>query len=192
MEYLNTYPWIIAPLIFMARIVDVSLGTVRTIIVFRGYRILAAIIGFFEVSIWILAAGQVMKNLNELHLIVAYAGGFATGNMIGIWLEAKLAIGNALVRAISANSNVHLSRKLREYKYFVIEVYGKGENADQVEISFIVEKRRKLPDLLKLIEETDSNIFYTVEDVRDIHNTNIEIKKEKAHRSFLNMWSKKK
>ena len=100
MDVLDTYPWILPLAIFLARIVDVSLGTFRTIVVFRGYRALAAIIGFFELIIWTLASAQVLGNLDKWYLVIAYAGGFGTGNYVGIWLESKLAIGSEMVRAV--------------------------------------------------------------------------------------------
>jgi uncharacterized protein YebE (UPF0316 family) len=79
------YTWIVLPLlIFLARVVDVSMGTIRVIFVSRGLKYLAPVVGFFEVLIWLLAIGQIMKNLSSPLCYVAYAGGFAAGNYIGI------------------------------------------------------------------------------------------------------------
>ncbi|MCA9319888.1 MAG: DUF2179 domain-containing protein, partial [Planctomycetes bacterium] len=91
MDFLHEYPALLALVIFLARIGDVSIGTLRTILVFRGRSIPAAVLGFFEVLIWITAAGQVIRNLDAWYLTIAYAGGFAMGNIVGIWLESKLA-----------------------------------------------------------------------------------------------------
>ena len=116
------HPVLLAMAIFFARIMDVSLGTVRTIVVFRGHRLLAAVIGFFEIIIWVVAAGQVLQNLDAWYLVVAYAGGFGAGNYIGIWMESKLAIGREMVSAISFRADGGLARLLRERGFRAIDV----------------------------------------------------------------------
>lgn len=121
MEILQASPWILSAAIFLARILYVSLGTLRTILVFRSYPVYAALLGFLEIVVWVLAAGQVLQNLDEWCLVVAYAGGFAAGNVVGIWLESKLAVGVELVRAISENRNIPLAERLRASRYCVIE-----------------------------------------------------------------------
>ena len=92
MQWLLEHPWLLAILIFAARVTDVAMSTVRTILVFRSYRFLAAAIGFFEVLVWLLAVTQVMRHLDQWYLALAYAAGFATGNVVGIWIEGKLAV----------------------------------------------------------------------------------------------------
>ena len=88
------FAWVVLPiLIFLARICDVSLGTVRLIFVSRGFKYLAPVIGFFEVLIWILAMTQIMQNLTNPICYLGYAGGFATGNYIGILIAEKLSLG---------------------------------------------------------------------------------------------------
>jgi len=169
MDFFQTYPWLLAILIFCARICDVSLGTIRTIIVFRGYRFLAALIGFFEVSIWVLAAGKVLTNLNEWYLILAYASGYATGNIVGIWFEGKLAVGNAIVRIFSPNPHTPLGRILRDQEFFVTEVAGFGLDEKPVDVVFVVAKRKDVPKLIRLTKETDPTALYTVEDIRSVH-----------------------
>lgn len=166
MDILNDYPLILAAVIFVARIIDVSLGTLRTILVFRSYRILAALIGFFEVLIWLIAAGKVIQNLDTWYLAVAYAGGFASGNIAGIWLESKLAMGSELVRVVSENRDIELANRLREDGYPVIELTGRGRKAVPVEVLLVVEKRRKLGRLLRQINQIDPDAVYTISDVK--------------------------
>ena len=194
MDLLNQYPIIMAFAIFLARICDVSLGTVRTIVVFRGYRLIAGVIGFIEVTIWILAAGKVLGNLDQWYFVIAYSAGFASGNMLGIWLESKLAIGNVLITVVSENLHIHVCKVLRSYNYVVTEIEGKGRNSMAVEIGLIVQKRRNVPALLKLIEQTDPAAFYTVEDIRKTHNgifnSNDEVKTSKSTNIWS--WNKKK
>ncbi|MBM3316827.1 MAG: hypothetical protein FJY75_03145, partial [Candidatus Eisenbacteria bacterium] len=82
--------------IVVARVIDVSLGTVRVILLNRGMRYLAPLLGFFEVLIWLLAIGQIMQNLSNWACYLAYATGFALGNFTGLWIEGRLAMGLAL------------------------------------------------------------------------------------------------
>ena len=90
MEWLHDQPALMFAAVFLARVLDVSIGTVRTITVVRGYRLLATVLGFFEVIIWVMAAGQVLTNLHHWYLVISWAGGFATGNAVGMWIEGKL------------------------------------------------------------------------------------------------------
>src|SRR5512136_1275959 len=98
----DLFTYVVLPiLIFCARICDVSLGTIRVIFVSRGYRYLAPVLGFFEISIWLLAIGQIMRNLNNWTAYLAYAAGFALGTFVGITLEERLSIGMVIVRVIT-------------------------------------------------------------------------------------------
>src|SRR4030042_6955791 len=101
------FAWIILPiLIFLGRIIDVSIGTVRIIYVARGMKLLASIFGFFEVLIWLVAITQIMQHLSNIVIYLTYAAGFATGNYLGIMIENKLAVGYIAVRIITQkNSN---------------------------------------------------------------------------------------
>ncbi|WP_228126559.1 DUF2179 domain-containing protein [Candidatus Marinarcus aquaticus] len=112
-EFIIEYPYILALFIFLARVADVSLGTFRTIVIFRGYKLLASLIGFFEIIIWLIAAGQVFKNLDQWHLALSYSAGFATGIYVGMWIENRFAIGNELIRCISFNRDI-LAKKIRD------------------------------------------------------------------------------
>tara|TARA_R110001592_G_scaffold199492_4_gene447992 strand:- start:279 stop:818 length:540 start_codon:yes stop_codon:yes gene_type:complete len=157
------------PLIFFARVADVSLGTFRTIVVFRGHKLLASFIGFFEISIWLVAASQVLTNLDHWYFALAYAGGFAVGNYVGISIENHFAIGNDLIRCISFNRDV-LAGKLREEGYRAVSFDGDMGKAYPVEILFIVEKRRRVPSLIKLIKDLDKTAVYSVSDVKNVYD----------------------
>jgi uncharacterized protein YebE (UPF0316 family) len=152
--------------IFLARVVDVSLGTLRTILVFRGRRFIAAFIGFFEVLIWLMAAGQVISDLSAWYLAVSYAAGFATGNIVGIWLESRLALGLELVRVVSESREVSVANLLRESGFSAIELAGLGDRDMPVEIVFLVVRRRAVRNLLKRIEAIDPQAFCTISDIK--------------------------
>lgn len=168
-ETITQTPYLIALLIFLARVADVSLGTFRTIVVFRGHKFLAAFIGFFEILIWLVAAGQVLKHLDQWYLAIAYAAGFAAGNYIGMWLECRFAIGSELIRCISYSRST-LSDVLRDHGYKAITLDGNMGEDKPVEIIFVIEKRRRVPGLIKLINETDPSTIYSVADVKSVYD----------------------
>jgi len=168
-ELLIEYPYLLAPLIFFARVADVSLGTFRTIVVFRGYKVLAATIGFFEVIIWLVAAGQVLTNLDQWYLALAYAGGFAVGNYVGMWIEGRFAIGDELVRCISFNRDV-LAGKIRDEGFKVVSFDGDMGEEKAVELLLIIEKRRKVPALIRLIKTLDPTAVYSVSDIKSVYD----------------------
>lgn len=167
--FADLHPILLTLLIFCARILDVSLGTVRTIVVFRGHRLLAAVIGFFEIAIWVIAAGQVLQNLDEWYLIVAYAAGFGTGNYVGIWLESKLAIGREMVSAISFRADGGLARLLRERGFRAIDVDADMGRGPAVDLVITVTRRRRVPELLAAILEADPEAQYSISDIKMAH-----------------------
>jgi uncharacterized protein YebE (UPF0316 family) len=181
-EFVAQYPYILALLIFLSRVADVSLGTFRTIVIFRGYKLLASAIGFFEIIIWLVAAGQVFKHLDQWHLAFAYSAGFASGIYVGMWIENRFAIGKELIRCISFNRDI-LAEKIRNEGFKVVSVDGDMGEDKPVEVLFIVEKRRNIPELIQLINELDSNAVYTVSDLKSVYDGPDFISK----RSFWNM-----
>lgn len=170
---LNANPWLLVLAVFLARVLDVSLGTVRTIAVVRGYASLSAVIGFIETLIWLAAAGQVLKDLDRWYLAVAYAGGFAAGNMVGIWLESRLALGHVVVQAVSENPDVSVASQLREQGYAITELRGTGDDRRPVEISLTVESRRELPELLATVSAVDPAAFCSVTDLRTMRQARL-------------------
>lgn len=167
--FLNAHPWLLAIVIFLARVGDVSLGTFRSIVVFRGFRFLAAAIGFIECIVWISAAGIVFSNLNQWYLILAYAAGFGTGNYVGIWLESRVGFGSELVRAISYRKNGRLAEKLRKSGFNAIELVGCSEQEQSIEVVLIIEQRRRIAKLLDTIRREDPDAIYTISDVKHVY-----------------------
>ena len=158
--------WLLAAGIFFARIADQSFGTLRTISIFRGFKVLAAIFGFVEVLIWINVVAQVINNLDAWYLGVVYAAGFAAGSFVGMWLESRLAMGHQVVRVI-ARREKNLTDKLWEMNYPVVELPGVTKSGE-MDILFVAEKRRNVPKLLRQIHEIDDQAFFTVEDVKQV------------------------
>jgi uncharacterized protein YebE (UPF0316 family) len=159
------YAWVILPiLIFLARILDVSLGTVRVIFVSRRLKYLAPVVGFFEVLIWILVIGQIMKNLSSPICYVAYAGGFAAGNFIGILIAEKLSLGMVLVRVIFSQHANGLIGRLRERRYGVTSIGGQGATGP-VQVVFTIVPRRDVDAVINLVKQSNPEAFYSVEEV---------------------------
>jgi uncharacterized protein YebE (UPF0316 family) len=154
-------------LIFLARVVDVSLGTIRIIFVSRGRKLLAACVGFFEVLIWLVVISQILGNLGAWYHFVAYAAGFATGNYVGILLEERLAMGMALLRVILREDSNQLITALQR-RDIGFTVAGAQGATGPVHILFAVVRRRDLPAVLAEVHACHPQAFYTIEDVRSV------------------------
>lgn len=156
--------WYVPILIFLARICDVSVGTVRTVFVISGYRKISVALGFFEVLIWVLAVGGVIQHLTEPFAVVAYAGGYATGILVGMMVEDRIAIGLRMIRVINPDASVNVAALLRAAGYKVTRLEGSGQNG-AVEVSFLVVRRRKVPEVRALLAERAPRSFMTIERV---------------------------
>lgn len=160
--------WMIIPLLlFVARILDVSMGTIRIIMISKGYKSVAPILGFVEVFIWIVAVGKVMQHMDNLLYYIAYAAGFAAGTYVGMYIENKLSLGLVMVRVITKFEAVELLNVLREGNYNATSVNGEGRHGE-VKILFMIIKRHSLKKVINLIREYNPNAFYTIEDIREV------------------------
>jgi uncharacterized protein YebE (UPF0316 family) len=166
MQFLAEHPILLAVIVFAARIADVSLGTLRTILLVRGYRNVAALLGFFEVLIWLLAVSQVLGHIDRWYVAVAFAGGFAMGNIVGSWLDAQLAIGLELLRAVSSDAEAKMARTLIEEGHDVTTMPGRDSRGRAVEVLLVVERRRRMPRLIRRIHQIDPEAVCTVSEVR--------------------------
>lgn len=164
----DVFTWVILPLlIFISRIFDVTIGTIRVMFVARGNKFLAPILGFFEVFIWLLAISQIMQNLNNIFCYLAYAGGFAAGNFIGIKIEEKLALGKLVVRVITKHDASELIVSLRRKGFGVTSVNADGVHGP-VQLIFMVIKRIDLKKVVQAINRFNPNAFYSIEDTRKV------------------------
>jgi len=159
------YAWFILPLlIFVARIADVSIGTIRVIFISRGLKYLAPIVGFFEILIWLLAIGQIMKNLSNPACYIAYAGGFAMGNFVGIWIAERLSLGVVLIRVVTKKDASELVECLKSADYGVTSVDGHG-SAGQVQVVFTIVPRREVKRVVDLVKNFNPKAFYSIEEI---------------------------
>lgn len=157
-------------LVFIARIIDVSIGTLRITFVSRGLKYLAAPLGFVESLVWVLAISQVMQHLDNWGTYFAFALGFGTGNYVGLLLEERLAVGNLIIRTIARDEGPELTSALWKAGFGVTSVDARGETGP-VKVIFTVAKRRNLQNVINLIKQFSPNALYTIEDVRFFNGT---------------------
>lgn len=165
----NLFSYVLMPfLIFLARICDVSIGTLRIIFVSKGKRNIAPILGFFEVLIWITAISKIMQNLDNYINYIAYAAGFATGNLIGMIIEEKLAMGILMIRVFAHERGPELVQNLNENGFgaTVVEAHGARE---KIHLIYTIVKRNELSSVLDVITLFNPKAFYTIEDVKSVN-----------------------
>lgn len=151
-----------AALIAGMRICDVTIGTIRTILVVQGRKYLAGLAGFFEVLIWLTAIGQIMKNLNSIPNILGYAIGYGLGNVIGITIEQKIGLGFVQLNIISRHSPDKIADILRAEKYGVTILPAEGGSGGTAVIITII-PRKFQKKVINLIETVDKGAFITVQ-----------------------------
>lgn len=189
-SFFNTgaFKFIILPLlIFIARITDVSIGTMRVIFISKGYKLLAALCGFFEVLIWIIAITQILKNITNPLYYIAYASGFATGNFVGMIIEEKIALGHVLIRVITPNDLVKLTDYLKEHNFGLTFHDAEGLSGT-VKILFTIIPRIHINQVISFIKEVNPQAFYTVEDIRLINEKSLSYLSTPARSSKLSFF----
>jgi uncharacterized protein YebE (UPF0316 family) len=156
--------------IFSARLIDVSLGVFRLLMLTRGYAVIAAVIGFFEISIFVVALGIVINGgLNDPVRLIVYAAGFATGNIIGSIIEEKMAFGFVAIQMFPHISQCdNLITSLRSSNYGVTRIYGEGASGPR-EILFVFAKRKNRGHILSIMNDVAPETFFNLSDIRSIH-----------------------
>jgi len=173
----NLFNYLILPfLIFIARVGDVTIGTIRIILVSKGKKYIAPILGFFEVLIWILAISRIMQNLDNYINYIAYAGGFAAGNYVGMILEEKIAMGVLIVRIITPKPADILVEKLIAMGCGVTNVDARGSK-EHVQVIYTVIHRNDLQNIVDVIKHYNPHAFYSVEDVRYVNEGVFPVRK---------------
>ncbi len=160
-------PPLLPALVFAAELCVVTLSTVRIICLGRGQKGLASAIGFFEVSIWLFAIGQIMQNLSNLGCYLGFAGGFTAGNYLGMTLEEKMALGSVVVRVITRRDAGALVEGLRQAHFGVTSIDAQGATGP-VQIVFTVVKRKQMAEVAGIVKRFDPRAFYSVD---NLHST---------------------
>jgi uncharacterized protein YebE (UPF0316 family) len=155
--------------IFASRIVDVTMGTLRTISIVQGRSWMAFWLGFVEIGIWLSVISTVIYKIKEEPLLgIFYAFGFATGNMVGIRLEKRLAFGHIIIRVISRTQGRQMTEKIRRAGYAVTTFSGQGMSGPVVEL-YIVCRRKRVKEILGLVHKIEPDAFYVLEQVGEVN-----------------------
>jgi uncharacterized protein YebE (UPF0316 family) len=161
---LTTQSILIALLIFLVRVVATSLDTLRVIFTMRSNKFWVWVLGFANSLIWVLTFAFVLSDIDNFMNVLVYAGGFATGNVVGMYIEDKLAIGFAEVRVISSKLGAAILEALRKDNYAVTEIPARGKDGMVSVITSSI-RRNQVQEFEKLVLEIDENAFITKEDV---------------------------
>lgn len=162
---MNTAVLLTGSLVFIARVLDVSLGTMRTISIIQGRTVLAFFLGFVEISIWISVISTVISQVQANPVFgVFYALGFATGNAVGIMIERRIAMGSVVIKIIARDSACELAKRIRDMGFPVTEFQGKGMAGVVTEL-YIVCPRREFRPIMKQVQMIDPDVFFITEPV---------------------------
>jgi uncharacterized protein YebE (UPF0316 family) len=167
-DLISLQPWAFTILIFLLRVVGMSMDTLRVLFVLRGSRLPTWILGFLQTTLWVVAIGGVLSNLNDLWNVIAYCAGFATGNVVGLAIEERLAIGYVNMRIISPGRGSAILETVRTAGYGATEIPGRGKDGTVTVIDCSI-KRRHISKIQKEISRIDPEAFVTIEETRPLH-----------------------
>ena len=168
MEFLTGLnPYLYAFMIMLLRICDMSLDTIRVLFVVRGKKLLVFLLGFFQSVIFVLAISSVLTRMDNILNVLGYALGFATGNVVGMLIENRLAIGHILVTIISSTRGASIAERLRAGGFAITEISGRGKDGTVFELHASV-NRKDVDTVETIVLETDPQAFVTAEDVRPV------------------------
>lgn len=173
---------IIPILIFIAKVADVTFGTIRIIMISRGRKLIAPILGFFEIMIFLFAIIQIMQHLTNITYYLAYAFGYAVGNYVGVWVEEKIALGMVIIRIITKKDASNLVEHLRSIGYGVTSFDGQGSTG-KVKLIYITVERKDIEYIIEIITRFNPRAFFSVEEVR-LENAGIFPLRKSHHWDF--------
>lgn len=165
--FLSPSAWLAAGLIFLLRVSDMTLDTLRVLVVMRGRKAIAWVLGFFQAAIFVMAISSVLNDLDNPLNLVGYASGFATGNVVGMLIEERLAIGHIQMSIVSSRLGTAIADHLRQQGYAVTEIPARGRDG-MVSLLNVSLLRKNVDRVRKLANEIDPQAFITAEDVRPV------------------------
>ncbi len=164
---LSPQTWLSAGLIFSLRVTDMTLDTLRVLFVMRGRKGIAWMLGFFQALVFVIAITSVLRDLTNPLNIIGYAAGFATGVVIGMAIEERLAVGHVQMRIISSRRGSGIAEKLRQEGYAVTEVPARGKDGMVTMLNCSM-RRRDIPQVQLTIDQVDQEAFITTEEIRPV------------------------
>ncbi len=160
------FTYVLLPfLIFISRIMDVTIGTIRIVMISKGQKFWAPLLGFFEVLIWLIAISKIFENLDNWICYIAYGLGFAAGNYVGLLIEERLALGIVKIQIITRKSASELIENMKKAGYGITHHNAKGSN-ENVSIIYSIINRSEIQKVEKIVRETNPKAFYSIEDVK--------------------------
>ncbi|MBN2546193.1 MAG: DUF2179 domain-containing protein [Spirochaetes bacterium] len=169
-NFFNSYNIInlvlVPSIIFIAKVTEVSLATVALIFTSKGYKKLATIISFLEIFIYLFAISRLIDNMTNIFYYFSYAGGYALGTYIGIWIEEKISIGYTNIRIITKKNADKLEQKLHFEGYKTTKYTAESVSSLKVNVVNAIVKRKEINKIIQIINDFDKKIFYSVEDIR--------------------------
>lgn len=156
--------------IFCAKIVEVSIATIRLVYINKGERVKGSILGFIEILIWLAVVSSVLTNITEDPIkVFIYAAAFSLGNFIGVTIESKIAVGLASIQVVvSEETGEILAEVLRDESYGVTIIDGRGKDDSKKILLFIQLKRKKIPAAVNIIKQTAPDAYITVNDIKSM------------------------
>lgn len=157
-------------IIFCAKIIEVSISTVRLVLINKGERVKGALLAFIEIMIWLIVVSSVLNNITQDPIkVFIYAIAFSMGNFIGVTLESKIAVGLSSIQVVvNVENGEVLADSLREKGFGVTIIDGRGKNDSRKNLLFIQLKRKKIPEAVKLIKQTNPDAYITVNDIKSM------------------------
>ena len=165
-----------ALIIFIMRLCDVSIGTVRVILLTRGKKYYAALLGFFEVMTFLLAISQVIKNDLSTWNVLAYCAGFAAGNVVGATLEERIALGFSSVKVFTRNKGTELSAALRQADFGATQMFARGQEG-RVQVVETAVRRREVPYVQRIAIQMDTEAFVVVDQCESVFHGHMRHRK---------------
>jgi uncharacterized protein YebE (UPF0316 family) len=155
-------------IILVARIVETSLDTIRTVYISKGHSNLAADIGVVKIGIWLLSTGLVLSNLNDYWSIFAYIVGYGIGTLLGTEIEKIISIGSVIVRLITRDDPAEMIERLAKKGYGLTRLEGSGSFSDSVSVILMIVPRSEQSVLISILSKEYPDVLYTIEDVRSL------------------------
>lgn len=142
-DFFTSVPWYTLLFIFIAKNIEVTIGTLRVILITRGYRLIGSILAMMEIFIWVFVAGSVLSDISSTPIkAVVYSIAFTTGVFFGSLLESKIAFGTVLIEAITSEAlGECVASKLRELGHGVTTISGMGKDQPKVIVKIIAKRK---------------------------------------------------
>lgn len=162
-------PWVIAGGIFILRTLNISMDTIRVLLMVRDRKFWVWVLGFVQSVIFVIVFGSVLNALENPLYLFMYSAGFSTGNIVGMWIESRMALGHIQLSIVSSNFGPAIADQLRAHGFGVTEIPARGKNGTVTVLHCDV-YRKDMDDVETIILESDPDAFITVEDVRPVRS----------------------